>query len=105
MNMNLKPVLASGFAALLLSGVAVSETTSPQMQAVEQVADSVITEKVKAAIEADPALATAEISIETIQGVVQLNGYVGSSADIQKAAAIAQNVAGVKSVKNDLKTK
>jgi len=106
MNVHLKPVLASGFAALLLSGVAVSaETTSPQMQAVEQVADSVITERVKAAIVADPALGGAEINIETVQGEVHLDGYVGKPADIQKAAAIALDVAGVKSVKNNLKTK
>jgi osmotically-inducible protein OsmY len=78
---------------------------SPQMLAVEQVADCVITERVKAAIVADPALRSAEISIETVQGEVHLNGYVGTSADIQKAAAIALNVAGVKSVKNGLKTK
>ena len=105
MNMHLKPVLASGFAALLLSGAAVSETTSPQLLAVEQVADSVITERVKAAIAADPALGSADISIETVKGEVQLSGHVGTSADIQKAAAIALNVAGVTSVQNNLKTR
>jgi len=103
--MKLKPVVASAFAVLLLSGAAVSETTSPQMLAVEQVADNVITEKVKAAIVAEPELENAEISVETIQGVVRLNGYVATAAAVQNAAAIALNVAGVKAVQNDLKTR
>jgi len=67
--------------------------------------DSVITNKVKAAILAEPTLSSAEINVETFKGVVQLSGFVNSSADISKAVAVARSVGGVKSVKNDMQLK
>lgn len=71
----------------------------------EYVDDSVITTKVKAAILNEPALSSAEINVETFKGVVQLSGFVNSKADINKAAAIARGVGGVKSVKNSMQLK
>jgi osmotically-inducible protein OsmY len=37
--------------------------------------------------------------------VVQLSGFVRSQADIDKAVKVASGVAGVKSVKNDMRLK
>ena len=71
----------------------------------EYVDDSVITSKVKAAILHEPTLSSAEINVETFKGVVQLSGFVNSSADISKAVAVASGVGGVKSVKNDMQLK
>jgi osmotically-inducible protein OsmY len=71
----------------------------------EYVDDSVITTKVKAAIFNDPALKVNEINVETFKGVVQLSGFVRSQADIDKAVQVARGVAGVKSVKNDMRLK
>ena len=71
----------------------------------EYVDDSTITTKVKAAIFAEPTLKSAEINVETFKGVVQLSGFVTSQADIDKAAAVARAVSGVKSVKNDMRLK
>ncbi len=71
----------------------------------EYVDDSVITSKVKAAILNEPTLSSAEINVETFKGVVQLSGFVNSQADITKAAAVARDVGGVKSVKNDMRLK
>jgi len=107
MMKHLKPILASAFAALLIAGSAVSQTEPPAAapQAAAQADDKAITEKVMAAISADPALQGAEIAVETVGGEVHLNGYVGNPADVQKAAAIARGVSGVKSVKNSLKAK
>ncbi len=68
----------------------------------EYVDDAVITGKVKAAVLEEPSLKSAEINVETFKGVVQLTGFVGSRADINKAVAVAKGVAGVKSVKNDM---
>lgn len=68
----------------------------------EYVDDAVITAKVKAAVLDEPSLKSAEINVETFKGVVQLSGFVGSSADIKKAEAVAKGVNGVKSVKNDM---
>ena len=64
--------------------------------------DSVITGKVKAALVADPTTKAHEISVETFQGVVQLSGFVDSSEARSRATAVAKEVEGVKSVKNEL---
>ena len=71
----------------------------------EYVDDSVITTKVKAAILGEPGLKSSEINVETFKGVVQLSGFVNSSADISTATKVAHNVAGVTSVKNDMHVK
>lgn len=71
----------------------------------QYVDDSVITSKVKAAILAEPTLSSTEINVETFKGVVQLSGFVSSSADISKAVSVAGSVSGVVSVKNDMRLK
>jgi osmotically-inducible protein OsmY len=71
----------------------------------EYVDDSVITGKVKSAIFSDSSLKVNEINVETFKGVVQLSGFVKSQADAEKAVQIARGVAGVKSVKNDMRIK
>jgi len=105
MNVKMKSILASGLAALLVAGAAVSETPPATQLAAEQPDDGAITEKVKAAIAADAALAGADISVETKQGEVQLNGTVGNAGDVQKATALAFSVSGVKKVQNNLTAK
>jgi osmotically-inducible protein OsmY len=71
----------------------------------EYIDDSVITTKVKAAIFDESSLKTTEINVATDRGVVVLSGVVSSSAEIGKATEVARGVKGVKSVKNELKTK
>lgn len=64
--------------------------------------DAVITTKVKAAVLEESSLKSAEINVETYKGIVQLTGFVGSRAEIDKAVAVAGSVKGVTSVKNDM---
>ena len=71
----------------------------------EYVDDSVITAKVKAAILNEPTLKVAEINVETFKGNVQLSGFVSSAASADKAIEVTRRVAGVKSVKNDMRVK
>ena len=71
----------------------------------EYVDDSVITAKVKSAIFNDSTLKVNEINVETFKGVVQLSGFVRSQADIDQAIKVARGVAGVKSIKNDMRIK
>jgi hypothetical protein len=66
---------------------------------------SVITTKVKAAILNGSTLKVNEINVETFKGMVQLSGFVRSRADIDQAVKVARGVAGVKSVKNDMRIK
>ena len=67
--------------------------------------DTVVTGKVKAAILNEPTLKSAEINVETFKGVVQLSGFVGTQVAVNKAVEVTRTVAGVKSVKNDMRLK
>ena len=80
-------------------------TTSQHESTGEYIDDTVLTTKVKAAVFNEPSLKSAEINVETFKGVVQLSGFVSSQADINKAVELARGVAGVKSVKNDMRLK
>jgi osmotically-inducible protein OsmY len=71
----------------------------------EYVDDTVITGKVKAAILGEPTLKSAEINVETFKGIVQLSGFVSTKESESKAVMVAQGVAGVKSVKDDMRLK
>ncbi|MFZ6748154.1 BON domain-containing protein [Undibacterium sp. Ren11W] len=71
----------------------------------EYVDDAVITTKVKAEIFNESTLKSSEINVETFKGVVQLSGFVSSTANIDKAITITRSVKGVVSVKNDMRLK
>ena len=71
----------------------------------EYVDDTVITTKVKAAVFNEPTLKSAEINVETFKGVVQLTGFVSSRAAINKAVEVTRGIAGVTSVRNDMRLK
>lgn len=93
------------FTILLLVSFLGCASTSKQEGTGEYVDDTVITTKVKTAIFNDPNLKSSEINVETFKGVVQLSGFVSSRADINRAVEIARGIAGVKSVKNDMRVK
>jgi len=97
--------LSTLFLAILLLSMLGCASTAQKEGTGEYVDDSVITTKVKAAIFDEPSLKVAEINVETFKGVVQLSGFVNSSADISKAVEVARGVKGVKSVKNDMRLK
>lgn len=92
-------------AALMLATVVGCESTPQREGTGEYVDDAVITTKVKAAIFNEPTLKASEINVETYKGVVQLSGFVSSEASKEKAAVVAKDVKGVKSVKNDIRLK
>jgi osmotically-inducible protein OsmY len=98
-----------GFGILVLAIVLASAwgcgSTAKTEGTGEYVDDSVITAKAKAAILNDSSLKVNEINVETFKGVVQLSGFVRSQTDIDKAVQVASGVAGVKSVKNDMRVK
>ncbi|BAT37839.1 molecular chaperone OsmY [Escherichia albertii] len=67
--------------------------------------DTAITSEIKAKLLADDTVPSRHVNVETTDGVVQLSGTVDSQAQSDRAESIAKAVDGVKSVKNDLKTK
>ena len=97
--------LASLAGLLVLLTVVGCASTAKQEGTGEYVDDTVITTKVKAAILNEPTLKSAEINVETFKGVVQLSGFVSSSAEQNLAVKVAHNVPGVKSVKDDMRLK
>jgi osmotically-inducible protein OsmY len=71
----------------------------------EDIDDSAITAKVKAAFLNDSMVKSGEISVTTFKGKVQLSGFVDNSD--QKSAAVkdAKAVPGVQGVEDDLSVK
>lgn len=95
---------ASAFFVVLAFLIAVGCASTPKQEGTaEYIDDSILTTKVNAAILGEPTLSSVEINVETFKGDVQLSGFVNSSADISKAVEVANNVIGVKSVKNDMR--
>lgn len=54
---------------------------------------------------AEESLKSSEINVETFKGVVQVTGFVNSQNDINCAVAVAKDVGGGTSVKNDMRLK
>jgi osmotically-inducible protein OsmY len=103
--MNTVKGLGAMLTTLLLMAAVGCASTKTQEGTGQYVDDTVITTKVKAAILGEPGLKSSEINVETFKGVVQLSGFVSSSADINTATKVAHAVAGVTSVKNDMHVK
>ncbi|MEO8754333.1 MAG: BON domain-containing protein [Casimicrobiaceae bacterium] len=97
--------LASVAGALLITTALGCASTAKQEGTGEYVDDTVVTTKVKAAILNEPTLKSAEINVETFKGIVQLSGFVSSMVAENKAVEVTRTVAGVKSVKNDMRLK
>ena len=97
--------LATLFGILFVAMALGCASTAKQEGTGEYVDDTVITGKVKAAIFNEPTLKSAEINVETFKGVVQLSGFVSSAANEATAMQVTRTVAGVRSVKNDMRLK
>ncbi|HVK55520.1 MAG TPA: BON domain-containing protein [Burkholderiales bacterium] len=93
------------FIAVALATSIGCASTKKQEGTGEYIDDSLITTKVKAAILNEPRLKVAEINVETFKGTVQLSGFVSSDAARYEAMEVARKVAGVKSVKDDMRVK
>lgn len=96
----------SGLAALLLVTFLTACGGSPSRESTgEFFDDSVITTKIKAAFVQDRDVKATDIQVETFKGNVQLSGYADSNGEIERAGQLAGTVAGVKSVRNDIRLK
>ena len=82
-----------------------AKTESAAARVSEATDDAAITAKVKAALLAEPGLKSLSISVDTKDSTVTLRGDVASSADRDRAKQVASNVAGVRSVVDELTIK
>jgi hyperosmotically inducible protein len=78
--------------------------TSEHRGVAQTASDAAITAKVKTAMAADALVKARTIDVDTVRGVVQLNGTVGSMDEKNRAIEIARNVSGVVDVRDNLKT-
>lgn len=95
-------------AALPLGAIANDPATGnppAKESAGEYIDDTAITAKVKAAFVKDKEVKATEVKVETFKGTVQLSGFASSSAAIERATQLANNVPGVKAVRNDIRLK
>jgi hyperosmotically inducible protein len=91
--------------AVLLIGMAGCAGTQTQESTGEYIDDASITTKVKSVMVADTEVSALHISVETIKGRVHLTGSANTQHESDKAAMIARNVAGVRSVDNEIHVK
>lgn len=68
----------------------------------QYVDDATIATKVRADIVADPNIKMRQIDVSVMDKIVQLSGFVDTSAEKTRAGEVARKVDGVKSVKNDI---
>lgn len=73
--------------------------SAPPTQAIS---DSAITARVTSALRSDPALAGADLSVNTDRGVVSITGTVKSPEQVAEAAARAQEPDGVMRIDSHL---
>ena len=100
----MKYARAMAFAAL--TGVTLISTgcavVRDQQTAGSYVDDTAITARVKAKFVDDKNVSASSISVETLNGTVQLSGFAKNTAEKTKAEQIARSTKNVKSVRNDI---
>jgi hyperosmotically inducible protein len=81
------------------------EVRTTDRSASEVIDDASLTAKVKAALIEDSTTKATEINVDTHEGTVQLNGFVGTQAAKDRATELAQSIEGVRKVENNLDVK
>lgn len=96
-----KTVLTSILAIALL-GTAGCAVTGGQSSVGQYVDDATITTRVKARFAEDPQVNAMRISVETLNGTVQLSGFAANETEKARAAQVAKGVPEVKEVRNSI---
>jgi osmotically-inducible protein OsmY len=89
-------------AALFSTGCA---GTSTRESTGEYIDNSAITAKVKSALASDEVVKAREINVDTFRGIVQLSGFVNTSAEKERAEQVASRIQGVREVRNNITVK
>ena len=100
----MKYARAIAFAAL--AGITIVSTgcsvARNQQTVGSYVDDAGITTAVKAKMAEDTSVAATSISVETLNGTVQLSGFAKTQAEKNQAEAIARNTKNVRDVRNSI---
>jgi osmotically-inducible protein OsmY len=103
--MNNKPTLTLALATALIATLATTTgcaVTRDQQTVGNYIDDATLTTRVKAKFAADPTVSAMAISVETLNGTVQLAGFAKSAEERAVAEKLARETSGVKSVRNDI---
>lgn len=95
-------IAASAIAASLVFSVTGCAVARDQETVGAYIDDAGITTKVKAKFAEDPTVSAMALSVETLNGVVQLSGFAKSTQERNMAEHLARNTRGVVQVKNDV---
>ena len=90
---------AAAITVVTATGCAVARN---QQTAGSYIDDAGITTAVKAKMAEDPTVAATSISVETLNGTVQLSGFAKSQAERDRAESIARNTRHVREVRNSI---
>ncbi len=93
--------ISVAMAVLLAAGLGGCASTATESND-QAVADSTITANVKAALVQDSDTRASNIMVNTIDGTVELTGFVNSRGQRREAMDVARNVAGVRYVRDEL---
>ncbi len=101
--MNIRPLLlavaSATFAITTATGCAVARDQSTVGAYID---DATLTTRVKAKLAESEQVSAAAISVETLNGTVQLSGFAKTTNERSSAETLARNTSGVKSVRNDI---
>jgi osmotically-inducible protein OsmY len=98
-SLRAKPLAFIVLLASLVTGCAWIEGRETGGQYVD---DASISTRLRGSIIADPLTKLSQIDVETMQGTVQLSGFVDNAQARSRAEELARNQSGVKAVRNNL---
>ena len=100
--MNFRTPLTAAVMAIALLTTAGCAVSRGQQTTGAYIDDATITSQIKSRMLENPAGAGTSISVETLNGTVMLSGFAKNATEKSTAEAIARDVNGVKSVKNEI---
>ncbi len=100
--MNIRPLLLAVAAATLAITTTGCAVMRDQSTVGAYIDDATLTTRVKAKLAENPQVSAASISVETLNGTVQLSGFAKSAEERGMAERLARETSGVKSVRNDV---
>jgi osmotically-inducible protein OsmY len=92
-------------AVTTLTGCNQSSNTASDRTPGQVVDDKTLTANVKTALSQNPDYKFGDVNVDTMNGTVQLSGFVNTSDQKSKAMDIAKGVQGVKDVEDKMTTK
>jgi osmotically-inducible protein OsmY len=100
---NIPRILRITVPVAIITLASACSVTSGEERTGEYIDDATITTQVKSKLASEGGVTLANrVSVETMQDVVQLSGFVPTAAEKEQAEKIAMSVKGVRSVKNNI---